>query len=107
MEHVVLSYNCELIGLPSGASWNGYVVLVPDSYFYGSGVKSISFLHFLVQHCSIIAGLFSCPVIFICSKIIHAPLHSLDENHSRVSLMHSPSLKGALSFGFVHTVYSW
>jgi hypothetical protein len=82
------------------------VVFVPDFYCYGSGVMSISFLHFLVQHCSIIAGLFLCPVIFVCSKIIHALLHGLDENHSRVSLMHSLSLTCAFSFGFVHTVSS-
>ena len=106
MGHVVLAYNCELIRLPSGASWNGYVVLVPDSYCSGSGLKSVSVLCFLGQHCSIIVGPFHRPAIFVCSKIIHALLLSLDENHSRVSLMHSPSLKGAFSFGFVHTLYS-
>jgi hypothetical protein len=60
MEYVVLAYNLELIGLSSGALWNGYVVLVPDSCCSGSGVKSITFLPFLVQHRKFF---FSCPVI--------------------------------------------
>lgn len=95
MEHVVLAFSWEWIGLSSGALWNGYVVLVLDSHCSGSGAKSISFLHFLVQHCSISNILynktFACSVISLYAKVIHAPQNSFEENHSRISLMHSPS----------------